>query len=105
MILDQGGNWQTYLGGDREPGPSGSGDGDMFRNFVDAIRANDRTLLEGDIVEGHYTCALIHMANTSYRLGRTLQFDPQMERYIGDEEANAMLTRDYRSPFVIPENV
>jgi len=34
-----------------------------------------------------------------------LQFDPQMERYIGDEEANAMLTRDYRSPFVIPENV
>ncbi len=105
MILDQGGNWQTYLGGDRELGPSGSGDGDMFRNFVDAIRANDRTLLEGDIVEGHYSCALIHMANTSYRLGRTLQFDPQTERYIGDEEANAMLTRDYRTPFVIPENV
>ena len=77
----------------------------MFQNFVDSIRANDRTLLEGDIVEGHHSCALIHMANTSYRLGRTLQFDPQTERYIGDEEANAMLTRDYRTPFVIPENV
>jgi len=38
-------------------------------------------------------------------LGRSLEFDPQTERYIDDEAANAMLTRDYRAPYVIPEQV
>ena len=105
MTVDGAGNWQTYMGQRREPGRSGGGDGDMFANFVDAIRSSDRSKLEGDIVEGHYSCALIHLANTSYRLGRTLQFDPRSERYVDDDEANAMLSREYRQPFVIPENV
>jgi hypothetical protein len=77
----------------------------MFKNFVEAIRANDRSKLEGDIEEGHLSCALIHFANTSYRLGRTLNFNPKTERYVDDAEANAMLTRDYRAPFVVPEKV
>ena len=104
MSISLNGDWKTYMGRDREPGPSGSGRGNMFRNFVDAIRANDRSMLNGDIVEGHKSCALMHMANTSYRLGRTLNFDPATERYIDDEEANAMMTRDYREPYVIPHN-
>lgn len=77
----------------------------MFQNFVDAIRSGDPSLLEGDILEGHHSCALIHMANTSYRLGRTLNFDPQTEKYLNDDEANSMLSRDYREPFVIREVV
>ena len=93
------------MGKGQELGPPGSGGGNMLRNFVKAIRANDRSIMEGDIVEGHHSCALIHMANTSYRLVRTLDFDPVTERYIGDEEANAMLTRNYRSPYVIPEKI
>ncbi len=105
MVIDLGGNWKTFMGKKREPGPSGGGKGNMFQNFVDAIRANDRSKLVGDITEGHYSCALVHMANTSYRLGRKLQFDPKAEHYIGDEEANAMLSRNYRHPFVIPEIV
>lgn len=105
MTVDLGGNWQTYLGKKREPGPSGSGGGNMFQNFVDAIRTGDRSLLKGDIVEGHYSCSLIHLANNSYRLGRTLEFDPASERHPGDDEANALLKRDYRKPFVIPEVV
>ncbi len=105
MVVDLGGNWRTYMGRNRKPGPTGNGGGNMFQNFVNAIRSNDRSILEGDIVEGHHSCALIHMANTSYRLGRSLQFDPKTEQYIGDEEANAMLTRNYRSPFVIPKEV
>ena len=40
-------------GPQREPGKKGGGSGDMFANFVDAIRASDRAKLEGDIVEGH----------------------------------------------------
>ena len=77
----------------------------MFHNFVEAIRADDHNYLEGDILEGHHSCALIHMANTSYRLGRTLDFDPKTERYVNDDEANQMLSREYREPFVIREVV
>jgi predicted dehydrogenase len=105
LTVNLGGEWKTYLGKKGEPGPTGRGSGDMFQNFVDSIRANDRAKLEGDFKEGHLSCALIHFANTSYRLGRTLNFDPKTERYTGDAEANAMLTRNYRAPFVVPEKV
>lgn len=105
LTLSLGGEWKTFLGRKREPGPTGRGSGNMFANFVDTIRTRDRAKLEGDITEGHRSCALIHLANISYRLGRTLDFDPKTERVIGDAEANKMLTRDYRSPFVVPEKV
>jgi hypothetical protein len=45
------------------------------------------------------------MANISYRLGRKLAFDSQAMRFTGDAEANRMLTRDYRKPYVVPEKV
>jgi hypothetical protein len=48
------------------------------------------------------------LANTSYRLGRTLDFDPASQRVIGDEQANSYLRgedRGFRPPFTIPENV
>lgn len=38
------------------------------------------------IEDGHYSSALIHLANISYRLGRTLYFDPKTELLTGDEE-------------------
>ena len=97
--------WKTFMGKKREPGPSGAGIGNHYQNFIDAIRANDPSILNGSIQEGHYTCALVHLTNTSYRLGRSLDFDAKKERYINDDEANAMLTRDYREPFVVPEKV
>lgn len=45
------------------------------------------------------------MANISYRTGRKLQFDPKAERFVNDAEANSYITRNYRRPFVVPENV
>jgi hypothetical protein len=48
------------------------------------------------------------MTNVSYRLGRTLNFDPETERALADEEANRLLRGDdrgYRAPFTIPEHV
>jgi len=104
-----GGRWQTFLGRKREPGPSGvaknNPDRDHYQNFIDAIRANDSSLLPGNVEEGHYSCALIHLANASYRLGRTLDFDPQRQTCVKDDEANRMLTREYRAPFAVPEQV
>jgi hypothetical protein len=45
------------------------------------------------------------LANASYRLGRTLRFDPVKEQVIDDEEANRMLRGTYREPYVVPEEV
>ncbi|MEX2564607.1 MAG: Gfo/Idh/MocA family oxidoreductase [Cyclobacteriaceae bacterium] len=105
MVIDLSGNWKTYMGKDREPGPTGEGRGNMFQNFVDSIRANDSNILEGSMEEGHYSCSLMHLANISYRVGRRLQFDPEKEIILNDPDANELLTRDYRHPFVVPKNV
>ena len=45
------------------------------QNFVDAVRAHDITRLSADILEGHLSSSLCHLANISYRLGRELRFD------------------------------
>jgi hypothetical protein len=44
-----------------------------------------------------------HIANISYRLGRSLNFDPATERFVNDDEANAMLSKVYRTGFEVPE--
>ena len=95
--------WQTYMGKDKEPGVSGKGQGNHYQNFIDCIRANDKKLNNAPIEEGFYSCALIHLANISYRLGRSLDFDPLKMEFISDAEANAMLTKEYRKGFEVPE--
>jgi hypothetical protein len=57
------------------------------------------------VEEGVISAGLCHLANIAYRLGRTLTFDPKTETFPGDPEANKLTTREYRKPFVVPENV
>lgn len=47
----------------------------------------------------------VRLDETTLRVGRPLRFDRQRERFIGDEDANALLTRPPRPPFVVPETV
>ena len=98
-------HWKTYMGKKREPGESGNGIGNHYQNFADAIRANNPGLLTAPIEEGFYSCALIHLANISYRLGRTIHFDPDSQTIINDDEATRMLSREYRVPYSIPGNL
>jgi len=101
-------SYETWLGRDDKSGPHGHGGGDHFRNFIDCIRSRKKEDLNAPIEEGHISCALVHLANASYRLGRTLRFDPETERVIGDDEANSLLRdgdRMYRAPFAVPEEV
>lgn len=97
--------WQAFMGKERTPGEKGSGLGNHYEDFVDAIHANDQKLAKGDIREGFYSCALIHLGNISYRLGRSLNFDPVKMQFINDAEADKMLGGKYRQPFVLPDKV
>jgi len=47
----------------------------------------------------------MHLGNISYRLGRSLEFDPVKMKFKNDPEADAMLTRQYRKPFIVPDNI
>ena len=49
--------------------------------------------------------ALIHLGNISYRTERKLIFNPYSERFIDDDDANSYLTREYRQPYVVPDEV
>jgi predicted dehydrogenase len=100
--------FQTFLGKEQAPGPTAQqGErGSAFANFVDAIRSRKREDLKAEIEEGAISMVSLHLANISYRLGRTLHFDASTMRCVGDDEANAMFTRkQYRAPFVVPKTV
>jgi len=76
-----------------------------FANFLEAVRSRDYKQLAADVEIGVRSAVLVHIANTSYRLKRRLTFDPVAMNFPGDAEANQMLTRPYRAPYVVPENV
>jgi predicted dehydrogenase len=82
--------------------PSGT---EHWINFIDAIRSGKDEVLNCNITEGHYSCALPHMANISFRLGRGLKFNGTTEKFLDDPEADAMLRDAYRKPYVVPDEV
>jgi predicted dehydrogenase len=98
-------NWQTYLGPKGEKGPGGSGGGDHYANFIKAVKSRDAKILNADIEQGHLSSAFCHLGNIAYRLGRKLHINPSSESFVNDPEADAMLTRVYREPFVVPAKV
>jgi predicted dehydrogenase len=121
-IDGDGRKWQSYLGRKEEKGPgseaapapaAGGSDPNVltseerphYKNFVDAIRANDPKVLTCGIEEGHLSSALPHLANIAYRVGRKLKFDGKTEKFVSDAEADKLLTREYRAPYVVPEKV
>ena len=75
----------------------------LMVNFIDALRSGDKSMLCCNIREGHYSAALAHMANISYHLGRDLKFMGEYEKFAGDDEANVMLSREYRTPYELPK--
>ena len=105
MAIDGYGTYKTYLGKKNEPGPANSQEGNNWANFIDVLRGRDRSKQFAPIEEGALSVQLVHLANISYRTGRTLQFDADKFEVSGDQEANAMFTRKYRAPFVVPAKV
>ncbi|HEY1336898.1 MAG TPA: Gfo/Idh/MocA family oxidoreductase [Bryobacteraceae bacterium] len=71
-----------------------------WQNFLAAIASRGRPV--ADIEEGYISTASCILGNLSMKLGRTLTWDPKTGRVVGDEEANRLLARPYRSPWVHP---
>jgi len=88
-----------------QPGPQMNGEGNNWTNFIAALRTRNAADLNAPIEEGAISTTLVHLANISYRLGRSIRFDAGTYSCPGDPEATAMFTRDYRKPFVVPESV
>jgi predicted dehydrogenase len=105
MVIKGYDTYETYLGQKKEPGPSGKAGGDHYLNFVEAVRSRDESKLNGPVETAHLSSALAHLGNIAYQTGRVLTFDPVTETFPGDAEANAMLSRKYRAPFVVPDKV
>ena len=105
MVINGYNDYKTYLGRERTPGPARKEGGDHYKNFIDAVRAHDKKLLNGPVETAHLSASLAHLGNIAYRLDRKLKFDPTTEKFVGDKEANAMLSRKYRAPFIVPDKV
>ena len=76
-----------------------------FGNFVDCVRSHKRENLHCEVEEGHISTTMAHLANISFRLGRSLEFNPKTERFVKDAEADKMLTREYRKPYELPSTI
>ncbi|MGH9666255.1 MAG: Gfo/Idh/MocA family protein, partial [Bryobacteraceae bacterium] len=92
---------KIFLGKEQQPGPApaDTSRGDNWANFIAAVRSRKHSDLNAPLEEGVPSVFLVHLANISYRLGRTLYFDAETLTCKGDAEANRMFTRDsYRAP-------
>ena len=105
MAISGYSSYKTWMGKEQTPGPSAQKGGDHFANFIDAVRSRDRNSLNAEIEEGAASTVLVHLANISYRVGRTVQFDPETMTIKDDAEATKLMTRNYRKPYVVPEKV
>ncbi len=107
-----GSNWKAFRHREKEPF-AGSKEStqkgtEHWANFLDAIRSGKNETLHSDINEGVLSSALPLMANISYRLKRSLNLTPtdiHLRKFVNDHEADAMLTRNYRSPYIMPDKV
>lgn len=105
MVVKGYNEYETFFGQKREPGPSNKAGGDHYKNFIECVRSRDASKQNGPVETAHLASSLAHLGNIAYRLDRVLTFDPKTEKFVGDKEADKMLTRDYRGPFVVPQNV
>ncbi|HON93210.1 MAG TPA: Gfo/Idh/MocA family oxidoreductase [Sedimentisphaerales bacterium] len=74
---------------------------ELWADFLEAIETGRRPV--SDIEEVHYSTNLSLLGMLSYKLGRSVEWDGQKEVCVGDAEANQLLRRRYRTPWVYPQ--
>jgi len=107
MIFSRRGAFSVFLGPKSEPGPT---EGKELRgqrgyeqhmdDFLNSIRTRQPTRANPETA--HRSCALVHLGDIAYLMGKQLEFDIDKQQVVNCEEANALLTKTYREPYVLP---
>jgi predicted dehydrogenase len=114
LVVDRGG-WEVYSETDRfkqpervfrmMPVPRQSVGGDFHfehvKNFVECLKT--RKIPTGDVEIGHKSITVPHLGNIAYRMRRYIKWDWSAEKIVGDAEAQALVGREYRKPWVLPQ--
>jgi len=70
-----------------------------YTDWLDAVRTRTRPIC--DIEIGASSVTVCHLGNIAYKLQRPLKWDPKREVFLGDDEANRLLSRTTRSPWSV----
>lgn len=71
----------------------------QVKDFSEAVRNRETFALNEE--NGHRSCTLVNLGKTALRLGRKLDFDPETQRFVGDEAANRLINQPMRAPWHI----
>ena len=114
LVVDRGG-WEVRPETETPPGKAtrfrmageprrGTGGTDYHlahvRNFLECVDSRERP--RSDVEIGHNSMIACHLGNMAFRLGRRVAWDAEGERVHGDADAQALVTRPYRAPWVLP---
>jgi len=107
LILGHAVGWKLY--GERNKLiAENSGSADLaahHQNFFDCIRGSQKQL-NADVNAGFRAATIVHLANIAARTRRTLEFDPQTQKIVNDQEADALVRRKYRDGhWAVPKGV
>jgi hypothetical protein len=72
---------------------------DQHGNWLECIRSRKAPIAPAEI--GHRACSTCLLHHIAMKTGRRLHWDPVRERFKNDDEANSMLSRPQRSPYVM----
>lgn len=70
-----------------------------YQDFINCIKSRKNPV--SDVEIGHRTASVCNIANITYQLGRTLNWDPVNEEFLNDAEANKLRGKEYREPYVL----
>lgn len=111
MVFSRRGAFGVFLGPKNQPGPTEGtelrgerGYAEHMADFLNAVRAGN-PLTAARPEQAHLSCGLVHLAEIAFRTQGRLDFDPRTERFINSDEANQQLTKEYRSPYGLPEAI
>jgi len=72
---------------------------DHYRNFLDCVKSRKPSVAPA--ATAHRSVGACHVANIAMELKRNVKWDPAKEEFPGDEEANKMRSRPYRTPYTV----
>ena len=105
MLLGKNGGWKLF-GPRNKLREQMSGSPDLRAHHDDFFRCiREGSTPNADIEIGHLSSSLCHLGNIATRVGRVLEFDPKREQIVGDDEANALVTRKYSDHWGRPNGV